>query len=76
MNQSTKLGHCPISIASKCPEIHPFLLLYFCVAYSISSVAETRDMALSFASRDVEFMRWLPVASITNGVLKVTHRGI
>ena len=48
----------------------------YCVAYSISNVAETRDgMALSFF-RVVEFMRWFPVAFLTNGVLKVTHGGI
>ena len=32
-----------------------------CVAYSISSVAETRDRASRF-SREVDFMRWFPVA--------------
>ena len=46
-----------------------------CIAYSISSVAEARDRALSF-SREAEFMRWFPVAFLTNGVLKVTHGGI
>ena len=42
------------------------------VTYSISSVAETRDRALSF-SREVDLMRWFSVAFLANGVLKVTH---
>ena len=46
------------------------------VAYSISSVAETRDGALSYFSRKVEFTRWFPVAFLANGVLKVTRGGI
>ena len=37
------------------------------VAYSISSVAETRDRALSF-SREVEFMGWFSIALLTNGL--------
>ena len=27
-------------------------------------------------SREVELIRWLPVAFLTNGVLRVTHGGI
>ena len=46
-----------------------------CVACSISSVAETRDRALSF-SREMDFIRWFSVAFLTNGVFIVTHRGI
>ena len=41
---------------------------YF-VANSISSVAETRDKALSF-SREMEFMKWFPVAFLINEVFK------
>ena len=52
------------------------ILIKNCIAYSISSVPETGDRALSF-SREVEFMGWFPVAFLTNGVfLKVTNGGI
>ena len=47
----------------------------FNVAYSISSVEETRDRAPSI-SREMEFMRWFPAAFLANGVLKVTYGGI
>ena len=42
-----------------------------CVAYSILNVAETRDMALNF-SREVDFMIWFLVTSLTNGVFIMT----
>ena len=47
-----------------------------CVVCSISSVAETRDGVLREFSREVEFMRWFPVAFLTNGVFIGTHGGI
>ena len=34
----------------------------------------TIDRAMSF-SREVNFMRWFPVACLTNGVVIVTHGG-
>ena len=39
-----------------------------CVTYSTSSVAETRDSALSFIYKEVDFRRLSPVAILTNGV--------
>ena len=45
-----------------------------CVAYSISSVAETRDRALSF-SRRVDITGCSPVAFLANGVFIVTRVG-
>ena len=44
------------------------------VAYSISSVAETRDRAMSF-SREVEFMSWFPVAFLANCNFVMTRIG-
>ena len=44
------------------------------VAYSISSLAETKDEALSF-SREVEFMRGCPVGFVANGAFIVTSVG-
>ena len=38
-----------------------------CVTYSILSIAETRDRDLS-VSRELEFMRWFPVAFLTKSV--------
>ena len=49
-------------------------LMTNCFTYSISTVAETRNRALRLA-REVEFMRWFPVAFLTNGAFKVTHGG-
>ena len=43
------------------------------LAYSILSVAETRDRTLEFLSRKVDFMRRFPVAFLTNGVSIVTR---
>ena len=45
------------------------------IPYTILSVAETRDRALGF-SREVEFVRWFPVAFLTGGISIVTHGGI
>ena len=46
-------------------------LQVYCVAFPISSPAETRDRALSFF-REVDFMRSFPVAFLTNGIFVVT----
>ena len=49
---------------------------HYCVAYSISSIAETRDRALSSFLGKVDFMRWFLIVFLTNGVSTVTHGGI
>ena len=46
-----------------------------CVAYSISSVAESIDWALSF-SRKVYFKRKFPVAFLANGGFVTTRPGL
>ena len=50
------------------PRVCIVMLTYIALHAQISTVEETRDRALSF-SRDVEFMRWFPVALLINSML-------
>ena len=46
-----------------------------CVAYSISRIVQPETGLWLFA-REVDFMRWFPVAFLTDGVFIVTRAGI
>ena len=65
--------YCTVNIHCLCPS--DFISQNDCVAYLISSLAETRDRVLSYFSGEVNFTRWFPIAFLINGVFIVTRAG-